>query len=146
MRMGFGQALLVVGCAALVAVASQGVSAQGKTTWSGVYSAAQATRGADLYSKNCASCHKADLSGNDADSIPPLVAKELGLSFGDSGVDVLASRIQTTMPKDKPKSLTAAQATDIVAFLLQKGGMPAGAELSADPAAQKAITFVPTKP
>ena len=146
MRTVFGQALVAAGIA-LALGSGQSASAQNKTTWDGVYSAAQATRGGDLYAKNCASCHKPDLSGNDSVSAPPLVAKELGLSFGDSGVDVLASRIQTTMPKDKPRTLTAAQATDIVAFLLQKGGMPAGsAELSSDAAAQKTITFVPTKP
>lgn len=107
------------------------------------------SRGQELYTKGCAVCHKADLSGNEQakpDPVPSLVAKELGLSFGDSGLDVMTNRIRTTMPKGKPNSLTVAQASDIVAFLLQKGGMPAGsAELPADEAAQKSITFVPVK-
>lgn len=147
MRSVFGQAFLV-GCAVLLVGANR-ADAQAKTSWSGVYTAAQATRGQDLYAKQCATCHKPDLAGDEQakpDPVPPLIAKELGLSFGDSGLDVLTNRIRTTMPKGKPNSLTAAQATDIVAFLLQKGGMPAGsAELPADETAQKAITFVPVK-
>jgi cytochrome c len=148
MRRVLGQVMLV-GCAVLF-VAANGAEAQGKTSWSGVYTAAQAGRGQELYTKQCAVCHKADLSGNEQakpDPVPPLVAKELALSFGDQGLDTLTNRIKTTMPKGKPNSLTTAQVTDIVAYLLQKGEMPAGsAELPADEAAQKAITFVPTKP
>lgn len=134
---------------AIAALTSHAAAAQGKTTWDGVFSAAQATRGGAVYTKMCASCHKADLSGNEAlnPPVPPLIAKELAISFNELTLDALADRIRKTMPKDKPNTLTAEQTSDVIAFLLSKGGMPAGkTDLPSATDGQKAITFMATKP
>lgn len=142
--------MLLAGGALLVTIglASHTPTAQGKTTWDGVYSAAQATRGGAVYTKMCASCHKPDLSGNETQNpaVPPLVAKELAISFNELTLDALADRIRKTMPKDKPNTLTAEQTADVIAFLLSKGGMPAGkTDLPSASDGQKAITFMATK-
>ncbi len=150
MRRVIRQLIVAGGVVVAAGVASQVAVAQAaKTTWDGVYSAAQATRGGDVYTKTCASCHKDDLSGDESQNppVPPLIAKELAISFNELTVDALADRIRTTMPKDKPKSLTAEQTADVVAFLLSKGGMPAGTtELPSATDGQKTITFMAAKP
>ena len=41
-------------------------------------------------------------------------------------VNDLMERVHTTMPLDNPGALNAPSATDVVAYLLQQNGMPAG--------------------
>jgi len=121
------------------------VSAQGKTTADGVYTAAQAARGQKVYADSCASCHGDDLSGGG--QTPPLAGKEFNGDWIDLSVADLFDRTKATMPADKPGSLTADQTADVVAFLLQKATFPAGdAALPADSAPLKAIKFVAPKP
>jgi hypothetical protein len=58
-------------------------------------------------------------------------------------VSDLVTKIKDSMPASSPGSLSAQQSTDITAFMLQANKFPAGsADLSADAAAQKAITIV----
>jgi len=117
------------------------VSAQGKTTLDGVYTAPQAARGQKLYADSCASCHGDDLSGGG--QAPALVGKDFNVDWNDLAMSDLFERTNGTMPADKPGTLTPAQTVDAIAFLLQKGSFPAGqTELSADAAALKAIKFV----
>ena len=52
-----------------------------KTTWDGVYSQAQATRGAATYSKTCAGCHGAELMG--ADTAPSLTGPDFNSGWND---------------------------------------------------------------
>jgi len=117
------------------------VSAQGKTTLDGVYTAAQATRGQKVYTDSCAGCHGDDLSGSG--QAPALAGKDFNVDWIDLSVGDLFDRTKGTMPADKPGTLTAEQASDVIAFLLQKATFPAGeTELPGDPAALKAIKFV----
>lgn len=142
-----GTILLVGG--AIVALACSAAQAQGKSSWDGVYSAAQAKRGEGVYTQQCASCHGADLKGKEdlkPDPAPSLTG-DLGLDFNDLGLDALADRIRTTMPKGKGNSLTAAQVTDLVSFILSKNGMPAGkTDLPGTADGLKGITYRQTKP
>ena len=120
------------------------VSAQGKTTLDGVYTAAQAARGQKIYADSCASCHGDDLSGGG--QAPALAGKDFNVDWNDLAMSDLFDRTHGTMPADKPGTLTPAQTVDAIAFLLQKGNFPAGeTELSADSAALKAIKFVAPK-
>ena len=120
------------------------VSAQGKTTLDGVYSAAQAARGEKIYKESCASCHGDDLSGGGQG--PALAGKEFNVDWIDLSLNDLFDRTRISMPADKPGSLTPAQAADAIAFLLSKGSFPAGqSELPADAAALKDIKFVAPK-
>ncbi len=116
-----------------------------KTTWDGVYSEEQAKRGADAYSKSCASCHGPDLAG--ADTAPSLTGGEFNASWNDLALDDLFERAATTMPADAPGSLSKQQYADVLAFILSKDGFPAGqTELPGDNAALKQIKFVAQKP
>ena len=117
------------------------VSAQGKTTLDGVYTDAQAKRGEKVYADSCTSCHGPDLSGSG--QAPPLAGKEFNGDWNDLALSDLFERTRATMPADAPGSLKPEQTADAIAFLLQKGGFPAGqAELPADAATLKAIKFV----
>ena len=117
------------------------VSAQGKTTLDGIYSEPQAARGEKIYAASCASCHGDDLSGGG--QTPALAGKEFNVDWTDLTLGDLFDRTHGTMPADKPGTLTPAQTADVIAYLLKKGNFPAGAaELPADTAALKAITFV----
>ena len=61
-----------------------------------------------------------------------------GLSVGD-----LFELISVTMPQNDPGSLTAQEYVDILAYVLNGGGFPAGeAELPTEAATLRAITFL----
>ncbi len=116
------------------------VLAQNMTAKDGVYSAAQAKRGEALYKEQCASCHSADLSGGGA---PQLAGADFIGFWDKTPVSDLVIKIKDSMPASSPGSLNAQQSTDITAFMLQANKYPAGAaDLSADAAAQKAISIV----
>ena len=117
------------------------VSAQGKTTLDGVYTAAQSARGQKIYADSCASCHGDDLSGGG--QTPPLAGKEFNSDWIDLSMGDLFDRTHLSMPADKPGSMTPAQTVDVIAYLLKKGNFPAGAvDLPPDAAALKAVKFV----
>ena len=121
------------------------VSAQGKTTLDGVYTAAQATRGQKIYTDSCASCHGDDLSGSG--QAPALTGKEFNVDWIDLTLGDLFDRTRLSMPADKPGSLKPEQAADVIAFLLQKATFAAGqTELPTDLAALKGIKYVAPKP
>lgn len=116
-----------------------------QTTWSGVYTDAQAKRGEAVYTDRCASCHGTDLAG--IDQAPPLTGKDFNNDFNDLSANDLFERVRISMPADNPGTLDRQQVADVVAFLLSKDGFPAGEhELATDADALKAIKFVPQKP
>jgi mono/diheme cytochrome c family protein len=121
------------------------VSAQGKTTSDGVYTAAQAGRGQKIYADTCVSCHGEDLSGGG--QAPALTGKDFNVDWIDLSLGDLFDRTKLSMPADKPGTLTPEQAADVIAFLLQKASFPDGqAELPGDSAALKTIKYVAPKP
>jgi cytochrome c len=125
-----------IGGAALPAQeAGQAVSVNG-----GVYTAAQAKRGATVYDERCSDCHQQDLSGGDRGSA--LAGDTFLNAWIDLTVGDLFERIRTSMPVESPGSLTPQATSDIVAFLLQSNDYPAGAsELASDPAVLKDLTI-----
>ena len=117
--------------AATTAVAISGVisllyaqSAAQVSSWSGVYTAAQADHGRQLFDDNCAKCHQSTLDG--MDEIPALKGSHFMADWEQQSVNDLMERVHTTMPLDNPGALDAPKATDVVAYLLQQNGMPAG--------------------
>ena len=79
-----------------------------------------------------------DLTGKDA--APALIAGTFSSHFGGTPIGDLVNRVRTTMPQGSPNSMTAQAYLDIVAYLLQANGAPAGAqELSADSPALKTL-------
>ena len=97
----------------------------GRTVWSGVYTDAQADRGAQAYQANCQSCHGAQLTGQG--EAKPLSGAGFLSSWNGLSVGDLFERIRTTMPINAPKSLPRTTYADILAYLLKFNGFPAGA-------------------
>ncbi len=128
----------------IVAQALVVVSAQGKSTQDGVYTADQAKRGEAIYTRSCASCHQPDLSGDG--QTPALVGKDFNMDWIDATVGDLYDRTKISMPADKPGSLSPAEVADVLSFVLSKGGFAAGqTELPSDVAALKTIKYIAAK-
>jgi mono/diheme cytochrome c family protein len=107
-------------------------SAQSPTSvWNGVYSDAQAGRGAALYQTACASCHGDKLQGKGP--TPALAGSDFVMDWSGMTIGDLFDKMQASMPADKPGSLNRVQNASLVAYLLSANKFPAGtAELSSD--------------
>ena len=129
--------------AALAAVMAAGiVSLQAqdapRSSWSGIYTSAQADRGKQLSMDNCAKCHGESLAGDEA--APQLAGSSFLSNWNGENVADLVERIHTSMPADDPGKLSLASATDLAAFILASNQMPAGqGELPRDPTIQAQI-------
>jgi|TARA_B100000315_G_scaffold205133_1_gene198783 mono/diheme cytochrome c family protein len=117
------------------------VSAQGSNSiWDGIYTDAQAERGAEEYATRCASCHAADLRG-DSNS-PSLLGMSFMFIWEGRTLGELFRRISTEMPTDQPGSLSAQSYAAILAFILRSNEFPAGnTELASTEAALNAIAI-----
>lgn len=114
----------------LAFVATQAPAEKSKTVWDGAFTAAQAMRGKAVFEVQCATCHSKDLSG---DSAPPLKGTVFIDHWREDNVNSLFTRVRTTMPRRNPGTLTPEMYLDVVAFLLEANGYPAGeAELKTD--------------
>jgi mono/diheme cytochrome c family protein len=89
----------------------------------GWYTSQQAGAGAIAYKKTCASCHGAALQGGMG---PALVGRPFWQAYGGKKVSTLWSNVHTQMPMMAPNSVPAKNSINIMAFLLQKNGVPAG--------------------
>jgi cytochrome c5 len=140
--MSIGVAALVLAASASGAreiSAAQGGAAS-RTVWDGVYTEAQAEQGKTAYEQHCSFCHLSDLTGQGF--APALIEDAFTLRWQDGNVGELYTVVKVTMPQDKPDSLSEAEYTAIVAFLLKSNKYPAGQqELTSDPAALKATSF-----
>ena len=97
--------------------------AQSPSVSGGWYTAGQAVSGAKAYQKTCAGCHGAKLQGGMG---PPLVGKQFWLTYGGKKASTLWSAVHTQMPMMAPGSVPAKNSINIMAFLLQENGVPAG--------------------
>jgi mono/diheme cytochrome c family protein len=137
------QSAVSIAVAGAVSVAV--VLAQTKTTQDGVYSSAQAERGQTVYEKSCLSCHGKSLEGDG--QAPALADAEFAKEWNGQPLSDLFERIRLTMPGDAPGTLKADDVADVLAYVLKKGDHPAGAaELAADAAALKTVTFTAKAP
>ena len=115
---------------------------QPQTARDGVYTAAQATRGAALYQMRCLACHGPKLEG---DLGPPLAGTNFLGTWGPQTLSDLFDKIHDTMPYDAPGTLTDAQVADVVSYLLQSNQLPAGRAELAGGAALKQIAMDPVR-
>lgn len=137
----FGVAAALVAAALLPA----GASAQSRSTWDGVYSSQQAGRGGQLYMETCASCHGPDMTGIDA--APPLTGGRFASNWNGVTLGDMVERIRISMPQNNPGTLSRAQIADVMAYILQQNGFPAGQkELPRQTAFLKMIAYDAYKP
>jgi mono/diheme cytochrome c family protein len=115
------------------------------SVWDGVYTDEQAKRGRGLYSQHCGSCHGAVLEGGE--SAPALAGSEFLSNWNGLTVGDLFERIRSTMPQDKPRTLSREVNADILAYILNANQFPAGTtELPHAAEVLKGIRIESTKP
>jgi mono/diheme cytochrome c family protein len=116
-----------------------------RSVWEGVYIVEQARKGEGLSAAQCVSCHGDGLRGGEA--APPLAGDQFNANWEGVILADLFDRIRTTMPLDKPGSLSRAQTADLVAYMLSLGKIPAGsAALPADAGVLGQIKFESNRP
>lgn len=127
------QAVLVLSLLSLSApepAAAQGKTSSALSTADGIYTAAQAKRGADVYAGRCQSCHTAA-----SHTGPPFRNRWVGRPLSE-----LFDYIIREMPKTEPGTLTMENYTVVLAYMLRMNGMPAGRRaLTSDAKALKSI-------
>jgi cytochrome c len=134
-----------VGVIGLVLASGSLVAQQPGSVWSGVFTPDQAQRGEPLYQQYCLSCHGADLAGGEM--APGLAGGDFNSNWNDLSIGDLFERIRVSMPQDRPGSLSRQQNADVLAFMLLKGGFPAGqAELPSQKEALDQLKFLAMKP
>lgn len=135
--------IMVFGSGKVVVRAEAPQAAQ--TVWDGVYTAEQSQRGDKIAASACASCHGDKMVGSDTG--PTLSGDGFLGSWAGSTAKDLFEKIQQTMPADAPGTLKPQQCADLLAYLFNLNGFPAGSvELSSDQAALKLVTIKATKP
>ena len=117
------QAAIVL-AAAMVVAARMVVPAAGQAPEGGVFTAAQAESGRATYERECAVCHQSNLQGTF--EAPQLAGESFLLFWGDLSPGDLFVRISGSMPPGQAGSLTDEAYLDVVAYLLQANGAPAG--------------------
>jgi cytochrome c len=128
---------------ALAALVASIVSAADKTVWDGVYTTSQASRGKAIYAAGCQMCHGEGLGGgfDAAEQVPALKRDDFGLTRRD--LSNLYGFVLESMPRNEPGNLSARNTVDVIAYILQQNGFPAGpAELVPDPSVLEAILIV----
>jgi cytochrome c5 len=104
-------------------------SSSRKTVWDGVFSEDQARRGRASYNASCATCHRTDLTGYEN----ALKGQKFMDRWREDALESLYSNIKRSMPRNAPGTLETATYLDIVAYILEQNGFPAGAwDLSPD--------------
>jgi mono/diheme cytochrome c family protein len=98
------------------------------STLSGAYTIDQATRGRNIYLGQCRSCHN------------PSTGSAFERLWVGKTVSDLFTYIHESMPPNDPGSLSRTDNADVVSFLLQATGLPAGThDLPADRDSLKSI-------
>ena len=109
--------------------------------WAGVFTSAQAERGATVIQRHCSECHHDDLSGGEG---PALAGSTFMVKWEMQSVERLFHKIRDTMPEVGSTDVTDSEKLDSVAYILQQNGFPAGAvELTDKPGALAALRMVP---
>ena len=112
-----------LGILAIVAGLSLCVEQHPQTSADGIFTAAQADRGAGLFDQHCARCH----------SIQEFTGPAFNTVWAGTPASALYLRIANTMPMDQPGSLGTEQTTALLAHILDSNGMPSGSQpLSGD--------------
>lgn len=95
-----------------------------RSVWDGVYTEEQAKRGAALYFERCVHCHGPTLGGIDAAGA--LTGPTFNGNWNGVSLDLMLDRVRSTMPVDKPASLSRQQVADLLAYVFSVNKFPAG--------------------
>ena len=128
-----GDAVAGVGSDGSRAATARAANGYASDTTQGVFSKAQAQRGKTAYTRNCQGCHSNNLQGEGIE--PPLIGELFIDAWREDRLFSLYDYMVERMPKEgrssTPGSLKPQQYVDILAFVLERNGFPAGpAELA----------------
>jgi alcohol dehydrogenase (cytochrome c) len=104
----------------------------------GVFSAAQAAAGRQVYDASCAACH--GVAFTPAGGVPPVQGAAFLANWKGRTLAELLAKVHT-MPPGAGGSLPDADYLTVTAYLLQANGFKAGEALSGDPAKLREIGF-----
>jgi len=103
------------------------------------YTTEQADKGFGLYAEHCASCHGKNL--DDGAYAPPLKGIDFRQKWGVRSAEPLFTYTSTKMPPSRPGTLGDPVYAQLLSYILQENGAPAGGrELPGDPDALKALS------
>jgi mono/diheme cytochrome c family protein len=97
-----------------------------KTTNDGVYTKAQADGAKAQFDKICAECHPFTVAARKKPKDVPLGDEPFFENWEGRSLDAIITTIVLTMPNDGSGVVTDAEAVDLVAYILQQNGFPAG--------------------
>jgi mono/diheme cytochrome c family protein len=104
-----------------------GVSAERQaTTNDGVYSKAQAEGAKAQFDKLCAECHAFTVAAKKKPKDLPLGDEPFFETWTGRPLSQMVTTIALTMPNDGSAAVTDQEALDLVAYILQQNGFPAG--------------------
>ncbi|MGB6450357.1 MAG: PQQ-binding-like beta-propeller repeat protein [Steroidobacteraceae bacterium] len=96
------------------------------------FTTAQAAQGRTAYAKTCASCHGQNLSGSEFAGA--LNGNRFSQDWSGKTAEALFTYVRTRMPPSKPGSLAPETVAQLVAYIVQVNGVPAGhTSLPVDP-------------
>ncbi len=144
-RLKAGSCTFVAGIVALGGAVTVQAQSADKSTWTGVYTDEQASRGQAAYAESCASCHGDSLAGIDV--APALIGAAFLNNWNNTSAGDLHTRIKQTMPLNAPDSLSGRTVADIEAYLFKANGFPSGTvALPPNPAMMGNIKIIAQKP
>src|SRR5258708_23904997 len=108
----------------MVVARAQEPASTSRSVWDGVYTEEQATRGEEIYRKECASCHGDTLAGGGGAA--PLTGGAFLSNWDWLTVGGLFDRIRKTMPPGSLGKVTKQQDADGLADLLSFNKFPVG--------------------
>ena len=100
-------------------------TALGQSVRVGVYTAEQALRGQQQYDVFCSGCHGPDLEGAGVD-VPALADTAFVRKWSGRSLRDIFDLIKMSMPENAPGSLGDRAYADLLAYILQANGLPAG--------------------
>jgi len=112
---------LLIGAFVWAACLASAVAQAPVSVLDGVFTTAQAERGHVAYETRCVRCHE----GLEADG-PGLMEKAFLDRWREDTLEPLFTFMRTTMPGNTPGSLDDQVYADVLAFLLEANGLPAG--------------------
>lgn len=115
-------------CVMIALLCTPFVAAAASATTSGralptLFTNSEAAQGRIVFEEHCAACHGEDLRGKIG---PALIGASLGSAGDHTTVSIMFNVIAFEMPADDPASLTKQNYSDVMAYILQRNGYPAG--------------------
>jgi cytochrome c5 len=112
--------------ALLFSAASAHDRAARQTTNDGVYTKAQADGARKQFDKICADCHPFTVAAKKKPQDLPLGDEPFFESWSGRALSEMVTLIALTMPNDGSATVTDEEALNLVAYILQQNGYPAG--------------------